>query len=618
MIGASLSMNLPYLPSLKPKPSGRFINSKVEKNRPPCSVRFALHQDQGTAVWRGTTVELGTTPLDSTGVLVPVTQRVRDPPPVDARARGRGTYGHGRAGDRARRGRCFHSRPVDGWQRPPDQTRPPPMPPPPQLASRDPPQDRRFRLPPPSRRWEGWTGRGPSRLVCCPSSVKPVLVAPTTHGRGCKCESRDAMNRPPPPAAIYTAADIRRSRLQRDLTGQLHDLSSLLKLQVLDLSTNSFSGAFPVWIGMLSGLTELGLGENSFDEAGVPESIGLLKNLTWLFLGQCNLRGEIPASVFHLESLGTLDFSRNQMTGVFPKAISNLRNLWKIELYQNNLTGEIPPELAHLTLLSEFDVSQNQLTGVLPKEIASLKKLKVFHIYRNNFYGELPAGLGDWEFLESFSTYENQFSGKFPANLGRFSPLNAIDISENYFTGEFPKFLCQSNKLQFLLALSNNFSGEFPTSYSSCKTLERFRVSQNQFSGSIPHGMWGLPNAVIIDVANNGFTGGISSDISISATLTQLLLQNNNFSSELPVELGNLSQLQKLVASNNRFSGQIPAQIGLRISTESKTPRVVMTVTQSGLPSPSMREGSIHQLLCRYPWLNSSLASIFSQGGRRE
>ncbi|PWZ31074.1 Receptor-like protein kinase HSL1 [Zea mays] len=365
------------------------------------------------------------------------------------------------------------------------------------------------------------------------------------------------------PAALADCTNLQVLNLSMNsLTGELPDLSALVNLRVLDLSTNSFNGAFPTWVSKLPGLTELGLGENSFDEGDVPESIGDLKNLTWLFLGQCNLRGEIPASVFDLVSLGTLDFSRNQITGVFPKAISKLRNLWKIELYQNNLTGEIPQELGTLTLLSELDVSRNQLTGMLPKEIGSLKKLRIFHIYHNNFFGELPEELGNLQFLESFSTYENQFSGKFPANLGRFSPLNTIDISENYFSGEFPRFLCQNNKLQFLLALTNNFSGEFPASYSSCKTLQRFRISQNQFSGSIPAGLWGLPNSVIIDVADNAFSGGIFSDIGFSVTLNQLYVQNNNFIGELPVELGRLTLLQKLVASNNRLTGQIPRQIG--------------------------------------------------------
>ncbi|XP_072999307.1 uncharacterized protein [Typha latifolia] len=346
------------------------------------------------------------------------------------------------------------------------------------------------------------------------------------------------------------------------LTGKLPDLSNLQNLQVLDLSTNGFHGNFPAWIGDLEGLIELGLGENSFEEGNIPENIGNLKNLTWLFLGQCNLKGEIPASIFKLTSLGTLDFSRNQISGEFPKAISNLRNLFKIELYQNNLTGEIPPELANLTLLSEFDISRNQLTGKLPPEVGNLKKLEVFHVYRNNFWGELPEGFGSLQALWSFSVYENSFSGEFPANLGRFCPLNTLDISENNFSGEFPRFLCENSNLQFLLALDNNFSGEFPDSYSSCKTLQRFRISQNQFTGKIPAGLWGLPYAVIIDVADNSFTGGISSDIEISGSLSQLYVQNNEFSGELPVELGTLWRLQKFIAFNNSFSGQIPSQIG--------------------------------------------------------
>ncbi|XP_020088217.1 receptor-like protein kinase HSL1 [Ananas comosus] len=345
------------------------------------------------------------------------------------------------------------------------------------------------------------------------------------------------------------------------LTGKVPDLSALKNLQGFDLSTNGFSGEFPTWIGELLGLVELGLGENNFDEGFIPQNIGNLKNLTWLFLGQCNLIGEIPASIFELTSLGTLDFSRNQISGIFPKAISNLQNLYKIELFQNNLTGEIPPELAKLTLLSEFDISRNQLSGEIPPEIGSLKKLKIFHLYRNNFSGEIPEGFGELEFLWSFSIYENSFSGKFPANFGRFSPLNSIDISENNFSGEFPRFLCQNNNLQFLLALDNDFSGEFPDSYSSCKTLQRFRISQNHFTRKIPDGIWGLPNAVIIDVADNGFVGGISSDIGVSASLNQLYVQNNKFVGELPPELENLYQLQKLFAFNNSFSGQIPSQI---------------------------------------------------------
>ncbi|XP_042473304.1 receptor protein-tyrosine kinase CEPR2-like [Zingiber officinale] len=344
--------------------------------------------------------------------------------------------------------------------------------------------------------------------------------------------------------------------------GYMPDLSSLQNLQVLDVSANGFTGKFPSWVGKMPDLVQLGLAENNFDAGQIPENIGYLKNLTWLFLSQCNLQGEIPASIYELTSLGTLDFSRNQISGNISPAISNLSNIFKIELYQNNLTGEIPPELANLTLLREFDISRNRFTGEFPPAMGNLKKLTVFHVYTNGFWGELPRGFGDLEFLVSFSIYKNNFSGDFPVNLGQFAPLNKIDISENNFSGNFPRFLCQNKKLEYLLALNNNFSGEFPGSYAECKTLLRFRISQNIFTGTVPDGLWGLPSAMIIDIADNNFIGGIPPDIGMTANLTQLYVQNNKFSGQLPAEFGNLSQLQKLFAFNNSFSGELPSQLG--------------------------------------------------------
>ncbi|XP_065024132.1 receptor protein-tyrosine kinase CEPR2-like [Musa acuminata AAA Group] len=346
------------------------------------------------------------------------------------------------------------------------------------------------------------------------------------------------------------------------LTGQLPDLSGLKNLKVLDVSSNKLSGSFPPWIGNLSGLVELGLAENDFDEGEIPPGIGNLKNLTWLYMANCNLSGEIPDSVSELSSLGTLDFSQNKLSGPLPKAISKLRKLFKIELYQNNLTGVIPPELSDLTELREIDVSRNQISGRIPAEVGTLKKLTVIQLYRNDFWGELPRGFGDLQFLSAFSIYENRFSGEFPANFGRFSPLNSFDISENNFSGRFPGFLCQNNNLQFLLALENKFSGAFPDSYANCKTLRRFRISQNSFSGRLPNGIWGLPFAVIIDVSDNGFTGRIPSEIGKSTSLSQLSVRNNKLSGEIPAEIGKLSQLQKLYASNNSLSGRIPSEIG--------------------------------------------------------
>lgn len=345
------------------------------------------------------------------------------------------------------------------------------------------------------------------------------------------------------------------------MTGKIPDLSKLMKMEILDLSLNYFSGEFPTWFGNLTGLVSLGLGDNNFIVSEIPDIFGNLKNLTWLYLATSNLTGKIPESIFELEALGTLDICNNRIYGNFPKSISKLRNLWKIELYKNNLSGEIPPELAQLTLLQEFDVSSNQMHGTLPPGIGNLKNLTLFHVHENKFHGEIPAGFGDMRYLFDFAVYGNSFSGPFPENLGRFSPLNSVDISENQFSGAFPKYLCQNSKLQYLLALGNKFSGELPDNYGNCQSLERMRINQNNLSGNIPDGIWKLANIKVIDFSDNDFSGGISSSIGFATNLDQLVLSNNRFSGQLPRELGKLVMMERLYLDNNNFTGTIPSEL---------------------------------------------------------
>ncbi|RAL38736.1 hypothetical protein DM860_002714 [Cuscuta australis] len=348
-----------------------------------------------------------------------------------------------------------------------------------------------------------------------------------------------------------------------NLNGNIPNLSMITGLEILDLSVNYFSGEFPSWVGNLTSLVSLGLGDNNYDKGKIPESLGNLKNLTWLYLAGSNLGGEIPDSIFGLQALETLDICRNQITGIVPKLIGNMKSLLQIELYQNNLTGELPPELGDLTLLQQLDVSNNQMHGTLPPGLGKLRYLTVFHVFRNNFSGEIPPGFGEMENLIAFSVYMNSFTGEIPKNLGRYSPLNVIDISENGFSGAFPKYLCQNGNLQKLFTVENRFSGEFPETYASCKSLERLRLTNNQFSGKIPEGVWALPSLNMMDFSNNNFTGHMSTAIGTATNLDHLILSNNKFSGELPKELGKLTQLQKLYLDDNDFSGPLPSELGL-------------------------------------------------------
>lgn len=365
------------------------------------------------------------------------------------------------------------------------------------------------------------------------------------------------------PAGMSNCSNLKVLNLSgNSMVGELPDLSALERLEILDLGSNYFSGKFPAWVGELTGLHELSLALNNFDEGKIPDNLGNLKNLTYLYLAGCHFVGEIPDTIFGLNALETFDFSTNNITGDFPKALSTLMNLKKIELYANKLTGVLPVELANLTLLEEIDFSANMIHGTIPKGYGDFKNLRVFQCYLNNLSGELPPGFGELRNLIGFSVYANKLDGEVPANLGKYSPLIDIDISENHFSGPFPRFLCGGGALRKLLAIQNNFSGEFPDTYAQCKTLVRVRFSQNNFSGKLPDSFWALPDVYMLDVSDNGFTGSLSSDIVSATSLNQLLMYNNRLSGEIPPEIARLVNLQKLQLNNNNFSGSIPSELG--------------------------------------------------------
>ncbi|XP_057773208.1 receptor-like protein kinase 7 [Salvia miltiorrhiza] len=345
-------------------------------------------------------------------------------------------------------------------------------------------------------------------------------------------------------------------------SGSFPDISSIHGLVYLYANCSRFSGAFP-WDSLrnMSGLQVLSVGDNPFDRTPFPAAILNLTRLSWLYLSNCSIQGEIPEEIGSLVELVDLEISQNFLTGEIPAGITKLKNLWQLELYLNNLTGELPVGLRNLTNLEFFDASTNYLTGNL-SEVGFLNKLKSLQLFENQFSGEIPAELGEFRNLVNLSLYMNRLTGPLPEKLGSWAEFYFIDVSENFLTGPIPPDMCKGGKMTKLLMLQNNFTGEIPATYASCTTLIRLRVSKNRLSGRVPGGIWGLPEMEILDLAENDFEGPITSDISNAKSLAQLFVADNRFSGQVPADISKASSLVSLDLHNNVFSGVIPAEIG--------------------------------------------------------
>ena len=202
------------------------------------------------------------------------------------------------------------------------------------------------------------------------------------------------------------------------------------RVTVLELPSNSLSGAIPTVVGDLTGLEVLDLSRNGLT-GEIPAALESLTALGTLDLSGNGLRGEIPADLSGLTALTTLDLSSNDLDGAIPSALGSLRNLAVLRLYDNGLNRPIPAELGNLTKLTELDLWGNSLSGAIPAELGNLPDLQVLDLSDNSLSGAIPEGLGNLADLQVLNLSDNSLSGAIPEGLGRLAKLEAVYLDGN-------------------------------------------------------------------------------------------------------------------------------------------------------------------------------------------
>jgi hypothetical protein len=172
------------------------------------------------------------------------------------------------------------------------------------------------------------------------------------------------------------------------------ELTQLPELRYLGIS-GDLSGPIPSWIGDLSKLEELSLGENYF-EGSIPPEIGKLKNLKRLVFYKSSISGEIP------------------------KEIGNLKNLERFVIFETGVSGSIPKELANLDLDKvSITLDKNKLSGTFPLELSPSKR---------------QIGCSDNN-IESF-----------PFDYWKIEDAIIPDLQGNRLSGEVPEWVRETEK----------------------------------------------------------------------------------------------------------------------------------------------------------------------------
>ena len=187
---------------------------------------------------------------------------------------------------------------------------------------------------------------------------------------------------------------------------------------------------------------ELNLIENQLT-GNIPPEIGILTNLTGLFLSYNYLRGEIPSEIGNLINLTELHLGHNGLQGEIPQEIGNLVNLTHLSLWDNELTGSIPPEIGNLSKLTYLSLWDNELTGSIPREIGNLVNLTYLGLFNNELTGGIPSEIWELKNMEFFRLENNQLINDIPESLCEldfnWSNTTFFNISNNQFSPPYPE-----------------------------------------------------------------------------------------------------------------------------------------------------------------------------------
>ncbi|KAG5032712.1 hypothetical protein AAZX31_06G222500 [Glycine max] len=271
------------------------------------------------------------------------------------------------------------------------------------------------------------------------------------------------------------------SLAKNELTGQIPEsYANLTSLLTLSLSNNSFenlSGALYV-LQQCKNLTTLVLTKNFHGEE-IPEKLtASFKSLVVLALGNCGLKGRIPAWLLNCPKLEVLDLSWNHLKGSVPSWIGQMDRLFYLDLSNNSLTGEIPKGLTQLRGLisSNYHISSLFASAAIP-----------LYVKRNKSASGLQYNHAS-SFPPSIYLSNNRLSGTIWPEIGRLKELHILDLSRNNITGTIPSSISEMKNLETLDLSYNSLVGTIPPSFNSLTFLSKFSVAYNHLWGLIPIG----------------------------------------------------------------------------------------------------------------------------------
>ncbi|KAJ1686135.1 hypothetical protein LUZ63_017525 [Rhynchospora breviuscula] len=165
-------------------------------------------------------------------------------------------------------------------------------------------------------------------------------------------------------------------------------LDSFSNLTVLQLESNHFNGTIPESISKVTTLTVLSLSSNNL--SGKIPDLSSLNKLEMLDLRVNELDSGLPGLP---NGLVTVLLSKNSLAGEIPQQYASLNRLQHLDLSFNFLRGAPLEGLFSLSYISYLNLGSNMLSGTLSDDLACGAQLGFVDLSMNRLFGDIPACL---------------------------------------------------------------------------------------------------------------------------------------------------------------------------------------------------------------------------------
>ncbi|KAF8042000.1 hypothetical protein BT93_A0561 [Corymbia citriodora subsp. variegata] len=212
-------------------------------------------------------------------------------------------------------------------------------------------------------------------------------------------------------------------------------LANCTTLEVLDIGNNQINDVFPCPLKSIASLRVLVLRSNKFHgKIGCPQPNGTWKMLQIVDISSNNFSGALPAKCLKTweamkvnEDINHIQYSFLRLSGLY---------------YQDTVTVTfkgLQLELVKiLTIFTSIDFSCNSLKGPIPDTLGDLKALYFLNLSKNGFSGPIPPSLGNLQQLESLDLSSNDLNGTIPPQLSDLNFLSFLNLSYNKLVGIIP------------------------------------------------------------------------------------------------------------------------------------------------------------------------------------